>query len=60
MDSLISVTEAAAILETTPDQVIRLCRSGVLPSGESNGGMVIPESAVRRRVSRRLIGVGRP
>ncbi len=47
MNSLISINRAATILETTPAQVIRLCRSGALPSGEIEGVMVIPETAVR-------------
>ena len=54
MNGLISVTQAAQILQTTPLQVIHLCRMGELPSGEISGAMVIPESAVRRFAKGRL------
>ena len=54
MNGLISVDEAARILQTTPTHVIHLCRMGELPSGEISGAMVIPESAVRRLAKDRV------
>jgi hypothetical protein len=52
MNSLISVTRAAEILETTPFHVLQLCRIGDLPSGDIDGTMVIPETAVREYAKR--------
>ena len=52
MNSLISVAQAARILDTTPYHVLQLCRTGDLPSGDLEGAMVIPEAAVREYASR--------
>jgi hypothetical protein len=52
MNSLISVAQAARILDTTPYHVLQLCRTGELPSGDLEGAMVIPEAAVREYARR--------
>jgi len=52
MDRLVTLTEAALLLGSTPSRVMQLCHTGELPSGELGGTMVIPTSAVNQYASR--------
>jgi len=56
MSMLISVAQAAQILDTTPFHVTQLCRTGQLPSGDIDGVVVVPEPAVREYARRAAAG----
>ncbi len=52
MDTLITITQAALILGSTPSHVMQLCHTGQLPSGEVGGTVIIPTSAVEQLAKR--------
>lgn len=52
MPELVSVSEAAEILEITRQRVLQLVQGGQLPSARVGNGVVIPRAAVEARVDR--------
>jgi len=55
MTTLLSVTNAAQALRTTPFRVMELCRTGELACGDIDGVMVIPLSAVQEYARRHAV-----
>jgi hypothetical protein len=53
--TLVSVTKAAQMLNTTPFHVMELCRTGELACGDIEGVMVIPVAAVHDYAKRRAL-----